>query len=150
VGRLIALGRAAEYPEEHHLSPASTFQWGACDEVVNRPVIYPDGDFQACCCAGGKIAAFTVGNVKTTPLPTLIQQMRTRSHYRFINVFGPRQLYDAVCASDPTRARAEFASICDMCVASTAGLAASDADRIAEHWALARFVDHQNSRPSRG
>jgi hypothetical protein len=145
-GRLIGLGRAAEYPAEHWLSPADTFRWGACEEVVNRPVIYPDGDLQACCCAGGKIAAFTVGNVRTAPLATLIERMRGRSHYRFINVFGPRELYDAVCAVRPETARPEFASICDMCVAATASISSDEADRVVEHRALTRFFDSDRAR----
>ena len=147
-GRLIGLGRAAEYPAEHWLSPTDTFRWSACEEVVNRPVIYPDGDLQACCCAGGKIAAFTVGNVKTTPLATLIERMRSRSHFRFINVFGPKELYDAVCAVPPETARSEFASICDMCVAATAAIPPDEADRIVEHRVLTRFFDSEQARPA--
>jgi sugar phosphate isomerase/epimerase len=142
-GRLIAMGRAAEHPDEHYLSPTESFRWGACDEVVNRPVLYPDGDLQACCCAGGKIAEFTVGSLHAMPLAALIERMRGRSHYRFINVFGPRQLYDAVCAAHPERHREQFASICDMCVAATAGLPAADADRVVEHWALTQLLKPQ-------
>ena len=140
-GRLVGLGRASEYPEEHFLSPFDSFDYGPCDEVVNRPVLYPNGDLQACCCAGGKIAAFRVGNLQRTPLSDLMQTMRQRSHFRFINTFGPRQLYETICAARPDRpTRGKHASICDVCVAATQGMTADEVDRIAEQWVLARLM----------
>jgi hypothetical protein len=140
-GRLVGLGRAAEYPEEHFLSELDSFDYGPCNEVVNRPVLYPNGDLQACCCAGGKIAAFRVGNLMTTSLAELLCVMRQRSHYRFINTFGPRQLYEAACMAHPGQAkRSGHASICDICVAATQGLSPAEADRIAEQWVVARLL----------
>jgi len=141
-GRLIGLGRASEYPREHWRSSFDTFSTGPCGEVVNRPVVYPDGDFQACCCAGGKIAAFKVGNLKSSSLAELIAMMRARSHYRFINVFGPRRLYEAMCADQVALEPAlEFPSICDLCVSATAGRDPSETDRVVEHWALGRLIE---------
>jgi hypothetical protein len=140
-GRLVGLGRAAEYPEEHFLSALESFDYSPCQEVVNRPVLYPNGDLQACCCAGGKIAAFCVGNLKAAPLAQLLHTMRQRSHYRFINTFGPRHLYEAVSAARPDRPKRErHASICDVCVAATRGLCAEEADRITEQWVLSRLL----------
>ena len=98
-GRLIGLGRSAEYPEEHLISGPDPFDVGRCAEIVNRPVIYPDGDLQSCCCAG--VAEFTVGNLRTESLAALFARMRARSHYRFIDAFGPKRLHEAVCAVEP-------------------------------------------------
>lgn len=140
-GRLVGLGRAAEYPEEQYFSPIGSFDYTPCQEVVNRPVLYPNGDLQACCCAGGKIAAFRVGNLRNAPLSELLRAMRQRSHFRFINTFGPRRLYEAACAARSDRPkRDEHASICDICVAATAGMGAEEADRIAEQWVVAQLL----------
>src|SRR3712207_7664087 len=49
-----------------------------CREVVNKPVIYPDGSFQACCCAGGKVGAFTVGNAFEEDIATLYDRSEER------------------------------------------------------------------------
>ena len=140
-GRLIGLGRCAQYPEEHFYSPIEAFPVKPCLEVVNRPVIYPEGDLQACCCAGGKIEAFTVGNLHSTSLSKLIDQMSQRTHYRFINTFGPRLLYETMRAATPTRAWNDLhASICDTCVAATTGCDAEKTDRILEHWLVNRLM----------
>lgn len=139
VGRLVGLGRAAEYPAEHFLSPLRDFASVPCYEIVNRPVIYPDGSLQACCCAGGKIASFTVGNVNDRPLATLIAQMRSRTHYRFINHFGPRRLAEVLI--DDTEREGPYASICDACVAATARLPGDEVDRRIEHWLIGRLVE---------
>lgn len=144
-GRLIGLGRAAEYPDEHFHASLDSFPWGACGEVVNRPVLYPDGDLQACCCAGGKIAAFTVGNYRTASLAELITRMRERTHYRFINVFGPRQLFDVMQMATKRPPQQTYPSICDICVTATAGVAPEEVDRTLEHWIVRRLVsgDHR-------
>ncbi|ADZ70536.1 radical SAM protein [Polymorphum gilvum] len=141
-GRLIGLGRAALYPEEHFLSPLETFARTPCSEIVNRPVVYPDGALMACCCAGGKIAAFRVGNLHSQPLADLVEAMRRRTHFRFINDLGPRVLYEALAEMRP-RAGDErpHASICDVCVAATRGRAPDEVDRLLEHWLVRRLVE---------
>jgi Radical SAM superfamily/4Fe-4S single cluster domain len=138
LGRLIGLGRAADHPEEHFLSPLSSFPRTGCGEVVNRPVIYPDGSFQACCCAGGKIAEFTVGNVNEQPLAVLFASMRERSHYRFINRFGPRSISEAMHGDGGQEAL--HASICDVCVSATHGLSPAEVDRRLHRWSIGQFL----------
>lgn len=142
-GRLVGLGRAAEYPEEHYRSDLATYTYTPCQEVVNRPVIYPDGSFQACCCAGGKIASFTVGNVRERSLADLFDAMQTRTHFRFINQFGPRALHEAIAEMSPDRSSDPdgYASICDVCVAATKGLCAKEVDARLDHWLLKRFLE---------
>jgi hypothetical protein len=144
-GRLVGQGRAALYPEEHLLSPLGDFGYAPCQEVVHRPVVYPDGSFQACCCAGGRIAAFTVGNVHHTPLAELFDTMRALPHFAMINRFGPRALLDAVievgALPAPDKA-ARYASICDVCTAAqcnstSADGATADAVRL---WLLKRII----------
>ncbi|HTF69511.1 MAG TPA: hypothetical protein VK638_43215 [Edaphobacter sp.] len=140
-GRLIGLGRSAEYPSEHYISTLNSFSYRPCMEVVNRPVIYPNGDLQACCCAGGKIEAFRVGSLLSHSLRDLVEIMRERSHYRFINNFGPRLLYETICAVCPgSTRRDEHASICDICVAATRDIEGAEVDRILEHWALGQLI----------
>ena len=104
-GRLIGLGRSAEYPEEHLISGLDPFDVGPCAEIVNRPVIYPDGDLQSCCCAG--VAEFTVGNLRTESLAALFARMRARSHYRFINAFGPKRCTRPCVRSNPAESGQE-------------------------------------------
>jgi MoaA/NifB/PqqE/SkfB family radical SAM enzyme len=141
-GRLVGLGRAAQYPDELSLSAVTDFAVSPCDEVVNRPVIYPDGSLQACCCAGGKLATFYVGNVRTQSLADLFEVMRGRDHFRFINRFGPRALYQALEEMTPADANPSrgFASICDVCVAATCGRAPDQVDRLLDHWGLKQFL----------
>ena len=141
-GGLIGLGRAADYPEELSYFPLSVFPSNGCPEVINKPVIYPDGDFQACCCAGGKIAAFTVGNLKHHSLRELYEKMFARSHYRFINSYGPRELYDAIASAMPERPRSErYTSICELCVRATEGLKGDEVDAIVDAASLKHMLE---------
>ncbi|AKT40991.1 radical SAM protein [Chondromyces crocatus] len=130
---LIGLGRAAEYPEELRYFPMSVFPSEGCHEIVNKPVIYPDGDLQACCCAGGKIAGFTVGNLHKESLATLVERMTERAHFKFINDHGPKELYLAVGRSRQDRKRRPgHTSICEVCVRACDGVSAQEMDEIAE------------------
>lgn len=133
-GGLIGLGRAAQYPEDLKYAPFDFFPTGeACGEVVNKPVIYPDGDFQACCCAGGKMGAFTVGNAKREPLQVLFERMAARSQFRFINSHGPKELFRIISEARPDLSRpAQFTSICEMCVRAADGLSACEIDSIVD------------------
>jgi len=142
VGRLVGLGRAAQYPQEFFLSRLEEFGVEGCHEVVNRPVIYPDGSLQACCCAGGKLATFRVGNVKEQPLAALFAAMRNRTHFRFINKFGPRALFEAMSEMEPERLDRSkpHASICDVCVAATCGIEPERADRLLDQWGLKQLL----------
>ena len=137
-GRLVALGRAAHYPEEHRLLPLDAFSYAPCREVAGRPVVYPDGSLQACCCAGGKIAEFTVGNLHETPLADLIAEMGARSHYRFINRFGPRALFEAIQPADRSGAHS---SICDVCVSATRGRSQADIENNIMSWTIAKIME---------
>jgi len=150
-GRLVGLGRAAEYPEEHILSSLAGFRRTPCLEVVNRPVIYPDGSFQACCCAGGKIAAFTVGNVNDCSLADLFADMGARTHFWFINRFGPRVLHDALAQSVPGREAPgkRHASICDVCVSATCGLTPAQTDTALDGWLIQELLAGQQPRQER-
>jgi organic radical activating enzyme len=132
-GGLIGLGRAEEYPEELLFFSLDIFQGGPCGEIVNKPVIYPDGDFQACCCAGGKIKSFTVGNLHKDSLLQLFKKMLGRSHFRYINSHGPRELYDIVRRARPELPRrGEYTSICEVCVRGTEGLSGDEIDAIVD------------------
>ena len=137
-GGLIGLGRALENPQDLRFYPVDFFQVGKpCHEVVNKPVIYPDGTFQACCCAGGKIRSFTVGSTRENDLATLYTRMHSRAHFRLINTHGPRQLWNCVKAARPDLEFAEsYTSICELCVRATEKLSAAEADRIAEEFLL--------------
>ena len=142
-GRLIAMGRSAQFPEEHFLSPLSSFPHGGCLEVVNRPVVYPDGDLMACCCAGGKVAGFRVGSLYDAPLAELVGQMRTRSHFRFINQFGPRMLFEAMSQMQGRPRGDHHASICDVCVSATKDIDPEKVDSLLEHWLVERLVSQR-------
>lgn len=133
-GGLIGLGRAAEYPAELRYYPIDFFPAeGGCGEVVNKPVIYPDGSFQACCCAGGKVGAFTVGNAFDEDIATLYDRMRSRLHYRFINERGPRVLFETIRAARPDLEFPQaYTSICEMCVRATDQLPATEVDQYLE------------------
>jgi MoaA/NifB/PqqE/SkfB family radical SAM enzyme len=141
-GGLIGMGRAAQYPAELKYVPWDFFpDMEACGEVVNKPVIYPDGDFQACCCAGGKVQPFTVGNAKREPLRDLFERMRSRSHYRFINSHGPKELFRIISEARPDIRRPEtFTSICELCVRACDGLVAAEIDTIVDNALLTRTL----------
>ncbi|GMA19115.1 radical SAM protein [Arsenicicoccus piscis] len=141
-GALIGLGRAATHPEDLRWYPADFFPPGkVCGEVVNKPVLYPDGSFQACCCAGGKISAFTVGNAFDTSVAELYDAMAARSHFRFITTHGPRKLYDIMRAATPERALPQdYTSICEMCVRATDGVAAEVVDRVVDSYLVEEML----------
>lgn len=140
-GRVVRLGRAADEIDDFLPMRLAYFSTGGCGEVINRPVIYPDGDLQACCCAGGKIASFRVGNIHDTPLSDLITKMRQRSHFRYINTLGPVALHEALAkAGQGVDADQSFASICDICVKLADRLAPDEVDRACEADALKRLV----------
>ena len=140
-GHVVQMGRAADAISNFRADPVDRFETGGCCEVVNRPVIYPDGDLQACCCAGGKIATFTVGNARREPLAELFERMLSRSRYQFINAFGPRALHEAIARARPHLPIPErFASICDVCVHAANRLPGAEVDRICEAEALRRMI----------
>ncbi len=139
-GRLVAMGRAAEHPGEHLLSPLTDFGYGACHAVANKPVVYPDGTLQACCCAGGKLSTFHAGNLRRQDLASACAAMTERSHYRFINRFGPRRLYEVMTAARGSDPHESHASICDVCVRATQGVAPAVVDGVLDAWALDRLV----------
>ncbi|MFT4954883.1 MAG: MoaA/NifB/PqqE/SkfB family radical SAM enzyme [Brevundimonas sp.] len=139
-GRLVGMGRAAEYPEEHYLTSLNTFSYGACQEVGQRPVIYPDGTLQACCCAGGKLSTFAAGNVHREPLAEICARLPKRTHFRFINTFGPRRLYEVMAEARGLDVTAPHPSLCDLCVKATTGSAPATVDAILEDWAAAQLL----------
>jgi len=141
-GGLIGLGRAADHPEMLHYYPVEIFISDGCAEVVNKSVIYPDGDLQACCCAGGKIKMFTVGNLHQHSMVDLFRKMYARSHYRFINAYGPRAVYDEIARARPDLPRrGEYTSICEICVRAADGLEPEEIDRILDGATLMRTLD---------
>lgn len=142
-GGLIGLGRAAEHPSELRYHPMDYFPKGdACGEIVNKPVIYPDGSFQGCCCAGGKVAAFTVGNAHTESIAELYDKMQRRSYFRMINTHGPRQVYEIMKQARPDRRmRDTYTSICELCVAATHGVPAEEVDRAVDDWTLRNTLE---------
>ena len=150
-GGLIGLGRAAEHPDELRHFPVDTFPREPCGEVVNKPVIYPDGDFQACCCAGGKIKSFTVGNLHRSSLVELYATMEARPHYRFINDRGPRELFEAVARARPDLPlQTAPTSICEVCVKAVHDLDAGEVDAIVEGALVERTLLALRVIPSRG
>ncbi len=148
-GGLIGLGRAAMYPADLRFFPLDYFPTDqGCGEVVNKPVIYPDGSFQACCCAGGKIEAFTVGNAYEEDIASLYDRMCARSHFQLINAYGPRQLHECIKAARPDlKFPMQYTSICEMCVRSTERVPAAEVDQIAEQWMLRRFLTDIGGHP---
>ena len=142
-GGLIGLGRAALHPDILRFVPVQTFPLGTpCREVVEKPVVYPDGAFQACCCAGGKIASFTVGNAFQERLPSLYDRMRARPSFRLINTHGPRVLHDEVRrACDEVELPATYTSICEMCVRVHAAVPPERLDEIASDAILRDMLD---------
>lgn len=141
-GRLVGHGRAAEYPGEHLLDPLAAYAYTPCQEAGNRPVIYPDGTLQACCCAGGRKSTFTVGNLSESDLATLYNRMKGSTHFAFINKFGPRALYEAMAEIHPDRfaGGSPWASICDVCIAATADFSANEIEEALNLWTLKRFL----------
>jgi MoaA/NifB/PqqE/SkfB family radical SAM enzyme len=143
-GGLIGLGRAADYPQELRKIPIEYFPGAGrgCPEVINKPVIYPDGALQACCCAGGKLKTFTVGNLREHTLRELFTRMSARTHWKFINTYGPRDLYDAVASARPDLPRKrEYGSICEVCVDAAAGLHGDELDEIANAESIRRMFE---------
>jgi organic radical activating enzyme len=141
-GGLIGLGRAAEHPDELRYFPVSFFPSGTpCSEVVNKSVIYPDGDLQACCCAGGKMSTFTVGNLRRESFATLYQRMLSRAQFRMINTHGPVELHRCIAQARPDRpGQDKYTSICELCVRSTTGLSAEEVDEIVEAALAAKML----------
>jgi MoaA/NifB/PqqE/SkfB family radical SAM enzyme len=141
-GGLIGLGRAAEYPAELKYVPFDFFpNLHGCGEVLNKPVIYPNGDFQACCCAGGKMSTFTVGNAKRESIPALYEKMSARSQFRFINTYGPKELFRVIADARPDlRRQSTFTSICELCVRATDHLSPTEIDDIVEGALVARTL----------
>jgi MoaA/NifB/PqqE/SkfB family radical SAM enzyme len=141
-GGLIGLGRAERMAHERRYHQLETFErYRPCGEIVNKPVIYPDGCFQACCCAGGKISSFTVGNIYSESLETLYERMQMRSHFRLINTHGPRVLFDEIAAARPDLAlKSEFTSICELCVRATEKLDGPEVDQIADRFLLGEMM----------
>lgn len=133
-GGLIGLGRVLQYPELLQYVPVDIFPSGkGCREIVDKPVIYPDGSFQACCCAGGKISNFTVGNAFEERLPALYERMAKRSTFRLINTHGPKYLFDRVREAHPEVAMPDtYTSICEMCVRANALIPHEALDAIAD------------------
>jgi hypothetical protein len=141
-GGVIGLGRAAEYPADLKWYPVDMLSDGHCMEVVNKPVIYPDGDFQACCCAGGKMSPFTIGNLHREPLETIIGKMYVRSQFHFINNRGPKALFKLVGSVRPDLPRKQqYSSVCEMCVRTADGLSASELDEIASYGELTSMLE---------
>ena len=141
-GQLIGLGRAAEYPKDLRWFPVDVHLDGGCREIVSKPVIYPDGDLQACCCAGGKMSPFTVGNLHRESLKTLIGRMFNRSHFQFITTEGPKALFKLVATVRPDLSREhQYTSVCEMCVRAADGLSPAELDEIANYGQLKRFFD---------
>jgi hypothetical protein len=142
-GGLIGMGRAAQYPGELKYVPWDFFpDLEACGEIVNKPVIYPDGDFQACCCAGGKVRPFTVGNAKREPLRDLFERMQARSHYRFINSHGPKELFRTIAEARPDIPRPSgYTSICELCVRACDGLSGDEIDSIIDNALVVRTIE---------
>lgn len=141
-GGLIGLGRAEEYPEELRYVPLDIFPKGTgCPEVINKPVIYPNGDFQACCCAGGKMKTFTVGNLHQHSLRELYDKMFKRTQWLFINSHGPKDLYDTIASARPDLPRREkYTSICEVCVRATEGLTPEEVDEIVNAESVRRML----------
>ena len=137
-GGIIGLGRSERTIPDLRRYPMNHFtEAKPCGEVVNKPVIYPDGTFQACCCAGGKIKAFTVGNVRETSLAELYEKMQQRSHFRLINTHGPRTLWNCVTRHRPDiPLPGTFTSICELCVKTTEHLSPAEVDSIADEFLL--------------
>jgi len=141
-GRLIGLGRAAEHPGDLRWFHVDRLSDGCCLEVVNKPVIYPDGDLQACCCAGGKMNPFTVGNLHRESLEAVIGKMFGRSQFHFINTNGPKALFKLVAAVRPNLPRQDhYTSVCEMCVRTADGLSATELDEIANYGQLKKMFN---------
>jgi hypothetical protein len=133
-GGVIGLGRAANYPGDLLWSHVDQLSDGCCLEVVNKPVIYPDGDLQACCCAGGKMSPFTIGNLHRETLEGVIGKMFGRSQFHFINTNGPKALFKLVAAVRPDLPKQNhYTSVCEMCVRTADGLSADELDTIANY-----------------
>ena len=148
-GGLIGLGRAAQYPADLRWFPLDELSDGCCIEVVNKPVIYPDGDLQACCCAGGKMSPFTIGNLHRESLDVLIGKMFGRSQFHFINTHGPKALFKLVAAVRPDLPKQDrYTSICEMCVRATDGLSANELDEIANYGQLKVMFDLLGGGPA--
>lgn len=142
-GHLIGLGRAAEHPDQLCHRPLSAYPPMACGEINNRPVIYPSGELQGCCCAGGRTEAFVVGSLHERPLRDLIAAMWARTHFRFINTFGPRAVLDAVTRARPERRRRlTYTSICEICVRACEGIGPQEMDALLEEEAMRKMLGY--------
>jgi len=151
-GGLIALGRAAREVPEVLAFPVGMFPPNlACGEVVNKPVIYPDGAFQACCCAGGKIESFTVGNANSESIASLYATMERQARYRFVNSYGPVLLFRSVKEVNAALAAAtSFSSICELCVRTFRAVDTDAIEAIAERELLRKTLeDLTRTRPDR-
>jgi len=132
-GPVTSMGRAAAWPDEACRRPLDAFADRGCAEVIQRPVIYPNGDLMACCSGGGPSEHLRVGNLSEAPLGVLFARMRARAALQLIHHGGPRALYEAVQAAHPERPPLQdCSSICELCVRAQDGLSHADLDAIAE------------------
>ncbi|MFH1465914.1 MAG: radical SAM protein [Pseudomonadota bacterium] len=133
-GGVVARGRIMQYPEDiRHLAFDQFPDLQPCTEVIHKPVVYPDGAFQACCSAGGMSATFAVGDVRGTDLATLFHRMEGQKRWQFINALGPKELYRIVRKARPDQPTASsFSSICDVCLQACGDLSAEEVEDIVE------------------
>ncbi|MGD0043761.1 MAG: radical SAM protein [Isosphaeraceae bacterium] len=130
-GHVIGLGRAADHPSDLTFRAVEEYSRNACHEVNNKPVIYPNGDVYACCCAGGRVEPFRVGNLHDSTLSNLVYRMHGRIQFKFINCFGPREMYETAVRERPDIPRAEeYSSICEMCVKANEAITPLEMDQI--------------------
>lgn len=141
-GHVIGLGRAAEHPGEVHDRPLDAYPAVGCGEIGHRPVVYPDGDLQACCCAGGRVEAFSVGNAHRSSLRDLITKARAKTHFRYINTFGPVEMYRAMRDARPdVKRRLVHGSVCEICVRASDGVTPEEMDEILARSATGKLIE---------
>jgi hypothetical protein len=54
--QILPAGAASQHPLEWFREPIDSFD-SPCDEMLNRPGLYPDGSLIGCCCAAGRVQA---------------------------------------------------------------------------------------------
>ena len=88
------------------------------------------------------MGAFTVGNAHRESIADLYDKMRARSHFRLINLEGPRRLHEVMKAARPDRDLPEtYTSICELCVRSTQGVPTEEVENIVGDYMLKRLLD---------
>lgn len=90
---VIPLGRALSIPKsELPMRPYKDFLRFRCSALLEKQVIYPNGDVYGCCAVAGFLNPFYLGNAREKKLSDLLAKAKTNPFFEFIKVQGPAEM----------------------------------------------------------